>query len=317
LAGVRQWIIASIPPALYAAVSAGIGLLIAFIGLRNGGIVKADPATFVTMGNLHDPHTALAILGLLLIVTLQAWNVPAALLIGILVSTTIGVAAGLVHWQPQPFHWADIAATAFHLDIRAAMGLGLLEIVFVFLFVDFFDNVGTLMAVSRKAGMMGPDNQIPRVNRILLTDATATIAGSLAGTTTVTSYIESAAGIAAGGRSGVTAVVTGLLFLLTLFAAPLVGAVPAAATAPPLIIVGGLMMSALVEIPWDDSCVAFPAFLTLITIPLTFSIANGLGYGIVSYVVLHVTRGRGREIPAGAYFLALILAARFAYIGVA
>jgi AGZA family xanthine/uracil permease-like MFS transporter len=315
LAGVRQWIIASIPPALYAAVSAGIGLLIAFIGLRNGGIVKADPATFVTMGNLHDPNTALAILGLLLIVTLQAWNVPAALLVGILVSTTVGVAAGLVHWQPQPFHWADIAATAFHLDIRAAMGLGLLEIVFVFLFVDFFDNVGTLMAVSRKAGMMGPDNQIPRVNRILLTDATATIVGSLAGTTTVTSYIESAAGIAAGGRSGVTSVVTGLLFLLTLFAAPLVGAVPAAATAPALIIVGGLMMSALVDIPWDDSCIAFPAFLTLITIPLTFSIANGLGYGIVSYVVLHVTRGRGREIPAGAYFLALILAARFAYIG--
>jgi AGZA family xanthine/uracil permease-like MFS transporter len=306
---------AAIPPALYAAVSSGIGLFIAFIGLRNAGIVKADPATFVTMGNLRDPNTALAIFGILVIVTLQAWSVPAAILMGILATTVLGAAVGLVHWTPQAFGWNDISSTMFHLDIRGAMALGLVEIVFVFLFVDFFDNVGTLMAVGRKAGLIGPDNKIPRITPILITDATATIAGSLAGTTTVTSYVECVAGVAAGGKSGVTSIVTGLLFILTLFAAPLVGAVPAAATAPALIIVGGLMMSALADIPWDDICVAFPAFLTLITIPLTFSIANGLGCGIVSYVILHVTRGRGRQVPLAAYVLAAVLMVRFVYIG--
>lgn len=315
LVGVRQWIMAAIPAELYAAVSAGIGLFIAFIGLRNAGIVKPDAATMVTLGNLRDPNTALAVFGILAIVTLQAWNVRAAILLGILATTGLGAALGLVHWQPQQYSWADISATMFHLNIRAAMGLGLLEIVFVFLFVDFFDNVGTLMAVSRKAGLIGSDNKIPRVTQILLTDATATIAGSLAGTTTVTCYVECAAGVAAGGRTGVTSIVTGLLFILTLFVAPLIGAVPAAATAPALVIVGGLMMSALAEIPWDDVCVAFPAFLTMVTIPLTFSIANGLGCGIISYVVIHVTRGHWRRVPLAAYVLAVLLTVRFIYIG--
>ncbi len=315
LVGVRQWIMAAIAPGLYAAVSAGIGLFIAFIGLRNAGIVKADPATVVTLGNLRDPNTALAIFGILAIATLQAWNVRAAILLGILATTVVGAAAGMIHWQPQSFRLSDISGTMLHLDIRGALGLGLVEIVFVFLFVDLFDNVGTLMAVSRKAGFIGPDNRSPRVNQILLTDATATIAGSLLGTTTVTSYIESAAGVAAGGRTGITAIVTGTLFLLTLFAAPLVGAVPSAATAPALVVVGGLMMSGLADIPWDDVCIAFPAFLTLITIPLTYSIANGLGCGIVSWVVIHLLRGRGRQIPPAAYVLAALLVVRFVYIG--
>jgi AGZA family xanthine/uracil permease-like MFS transporter len=315
LAGVRQWIMAAIPQPLYAAVTAGIGIFIAFIGLRNAGIVKADPATMVTMGNLRDPNTALAIFGILAIATLQAWGVRAAILFGILATTAAGAAAGLVHWQPQAWSWHEIAGTMFHLNVRGAMGLGLLEIVFVFLFVDLFDNVGTLMAVSRKAGLIGPDNKIPRVTSILLTDATATIAGSLAGTTTVTCYIECAAGVAVGGRTGVTAIVTGLLFVCTLFAVPLVGAVPSAATAPALIIVGCLMISSLAEIPWDDVCTAFPAFLTLVTIPLTFSIANGLGCGIVSWVILQITRGRGRQVPVAAWILALLLTIRFVYLG--
>jgi AGZA family xanthine/uracil permease-like MFS transporter len=315
LAGIRQWIMAAIPPSLYAAVSAGIGIFIAFIGLRNAGIIKADPATMVTMGNLRDPNTAVAIFGILAIVTLQAWNIRAAILIGIALTTALASAVGLVHWVPQTYSWTDITATMFHLDIKGAMALGLLEIIFVFLFVDLFDNVGTLVAVSRKAGLIGPDNKIPRVTQILLTDATATIVGSLAGTTTVTSYIESAAGVAVGGRTGVTSIVTGLLFVLTLFMAPLVGAVPSAATAPALVVVGGLMMSALAEIPWDDVSIAFPAFLTLITIPLTFSIANGLGCGIVSYVIIHLTRGKGKQIPVAAYVLAILLAIRFVYVG--
>ncbi len=318
--GIRQWIIAAIPSELYAAVSAGIGLFIAFVGLRNAGIVKADPATIVSMGNLRDPNVALAVFGILIIATLEAWKVRAAILLGILSTTAVGAVAGLVHWQPQSYQWSDISATMLHLDIRGALGLGLLEIVFVFLFVDLFDNLGTLMGVSKKAGLLEagnsqPGNRIPRLNRILLTDATATIGGSLLGTTTVVSYIESAAGVAAGGRTGVTSIVTGLLFLAALFIAPLIGAVPSAATAPALVVVGGLMISSVAEIPWDDACTAFPAFLTLITIPLTFSIANGLACGIISYVIIHLASGRGRQVPWAAYLLAILLMIRFVYIG--
>jgi AGZA family xanthine/uracil permease-like MFS transporter len=318
--GIRQWIIAAIPSELYAAVSAGIGLFIAFVGLRNAGIVKADPATIVSMGNLRDPNVALAVFGILIIATLQAWKVRAAILLGILSTTAVGAVAGLVHWQPQSYQWSDISGTMLHLDIRGALGLGLLEIVFVFLFVDLFDNLGTLMGVSKKAGLLESGNskagnRIPRLNRILLTDATATIGGSLLGTTTVVSYIESAAGVAAGGRTGVTSIVTGVLFLAALFIAPLIGAVPAAATAPALVVVGGLMISAVAEIPWDDACTAFPAFLTLITIPLTFSIANGLACGIISYVIIHLASGRGRQVPWAAYLLAVLLMIRFVYIG--
>jgi len=315
LVGVRQWILAAIPPSLYAAVSAGIGLFIAFIGLRNAGIIKPDTATMVTIGNLRDPNTALAVFGILIIASLQAWNVRAAVLFGILGTTLVGAVTGLVHWTPQSYGWSDISSTMFHLNVSGAMALGLLEIVFVFLFVDLFDNVGTLMGVSKKAGLIDAQNRIPRVNQILLCDATATIAGSLAGTTTVTSYIESAAGVAVGGRSGVTSIVTGLLFILTLFAAPLVGAVPAAATAPALVFVGGMMMSAVAEIDWNDICVAFPAFLTLVMIPLTFSIANGLACGIISYVIIHLAVGRGKQVPWAAYALALALVLRFVYMG--
>jgi AGZA family xanthine/uracil permease-like MFS transporter len=312
--GVRQWIIAAIPAELYAAVSAGIGLFIAFVGLRNAGIVKADPATIVSMGNLRDPNVALAVFGILIIATLQAWKVRAAILLGILATTAAGVVAGLVHWQPQSYRWSDISGTMLRLDVRAALRLGLLEIVFVFLFVDLFDNIGTLMGVSKKAGLLEANNRIPRLNRILLTDAAATIGGSLLGTTTVVSYIESAAGIAAGGRTGVASIVTGLLFIAALFVAPVIGAVPAAATAPALVVVGGLMISVIAEIAWDDVCTAFPAFLTLITIPLTFSIANGLAWGIVSHVLLHLARGRAREVPWPAYLLAALLIVRFVYI---
>ena len=313
--GVRQWIIASIPSELYAAVSAGIGLFIAFVGLRNAGIVKSDPATIVTMGNLHDPNVALAVFGILVIATLQAYKLRAAILLGIIATTVVGALAGLVHWQPQSYHWSDISRTMLHLDVRGALGLGLLEIVFVFLFVDLFDNLGTLMGVAKKAGLLEAGNRIPRINRILLTDATATIGGSLLGTTTVVSYIESAAGVAAGGRTGIASIVTGVLFIVTLFAAPLIGVVPSAATAPALVVVGGLMMTAISEIPWDDACAAFPAFLTLITIPLTFSIANGLACGIISYVLIHLARGRARQVPWPAYLLAGLLIIRFVYIG--
>src|SRR5580704_3296986 len=274
--GVRRMIVSAIPFELYSAVAVGIGLFIALIGLRNAGIIVASPSTLVTMGNLRNPETVLALVGLLLIAALIARRVRGAILLGMLGTMALGVIFGLVRWQPQPYSFHDINATALHLDIRGAVHFGLAEIVFVFLFVDLLDNIGTLVAVGKQARLFDEMHQIPRINRILYSDAAATIAGSLAGTSTVTSYIESAAGVVAGGRTGVTAIVTGLLFFISLFVAPVAGAIPNAATAPALIVVGSLMMAHAAEIPWSDPVVAISAFLTIVTIPLTFSIANGL-----------------------------------------
>lgn len=313
--GIRQLILEAIPPELYAAVAAGIGLFIAMIGLRNAGIIVASPGTLVTLGKLNDKNTLLALFGLIVVCGLAAWGVRAAMLIGILATTLMGAIFGLIKWTPGTYQFADIAATAGALDIRAALNVGLFEIIFVFLFVDLFDNVGTLVGVGKHAGLFDVASRIPRIGRILVADATATVVGALAGTSTVTSYLESAAGVAAGGRSGVTAIVTGLLFILTLFVAPLVGAVPTAATAPALIVVGSLMMSHLKEITWSDPAIAIPAFLTLITIPLTFSIANGLAFGFTSYAVLRLIRGEFRQTHWLVYVLAALFIARFIYLG--
>jgi adenine/guanine/hypoxanthine permease len=296
--GVRQRLLAAIPHQLYAAVGGGIGLFIAFIGFRNAGIIVPSPATTVTVGNLHAPSTILAIVGLLLIAILQVLRIRAAMLIGVLATTLLGILCHQVHWQPAPYNLAAIKATAFHLDIRAALSRGALEIIFVFLFVDLFDNIGTLVAVTERAGLIvqsGPEaHTIPRLNRIFFADASSTILGSLAGTSTVTSYIESAAGVAAGGRTGVTAIVTGILFLLSLFIAPLVGAIPSFATAPALILVGALMLTGLGSIEWNDPQIGIPAFLTVATIPLTWSIADGLSFGLTSYAFLQLFTGRAR-----------------------
>lgn len=313
--GIRQLIVSAIPAELYSAVAVGIGLFIALIGFRNSGIVVPSPATMVTMGNLRDPSTALAVFGLLLTAALIAWGQPAAMLIGVVSTTVVGALIGLVHWSPQIYSPADLAATAFQLDVVGALKLGGLEIIFVFLFVDMFDNIGTLVAVSKKAGLFDSSSRIPRVNRILFTDATATIVGSLTGTSTVVSYIESAAGVAAGGRSGVTAIVAGVLFLLALFLAPLAGAIPAAATAPALILVGALMISHVREIHWDDPLIAIPSFLTITTIPLTFSIANGLSWGFVAFTLLRVLRGQWRQINWVVYALTAAFLLRFFFLG--
>ncbi|HEX4594949.1 MAG TPA: NCS2 family permease [Bryobacteraceae bacterium] len=313
--GVRQMIVSAIPFELYSAVAVGIGLFIAFIGLHNSGIIVANKETLVTMGNLRNPDTLLAICGLLLIASLMAWKIRGAILIGILATTALGVMFGLVRWQPQTYSFHHITATAFHLDVRGAISYGLLEIVFVFLFVDLFDNIGTLVAVGKQARLFDKENQIPRINRILFSDAAATIVGSLAGTSTVTSYIESAAGVAAGGRSGVTAITTGVLFLMAMFIAPVVGAIPAAATAPALIVVGSLMIAHAAEIPWSNPVISVPAFLTIITIPLTFSIANGLAFGFVAYTVLKIARGEFRSVNWLVYVLTILFIARFLYLG--
>jgi AGZA family xanthine/uracil permease-like MFS transporter len=283
--------------------------------LRNAGIVVASPSTLVALGNLRDKNTALALFGLILTSALAAWGWRAAMLIGILATTALGAVMGLVTWSPASNPLAEIAATAGKLDVRAAWNIGFLEIVFVFLFVDLFDNVGTLVGVAKKAGLMDSAGHIPRIRRILLTDATATVAGSLLGTSTVVSYIESAAGVVAGGRSGVTSIVTGLLFIAALFVAPVVGAVPTAATAPALIIVGSLMMSHVGEIRWGDPAMAIPAFLTMATIPLTFSIATGLSLGFTAYALLRLATGKARETHWLVFVLAALFVARFVYLG--
>ena len=312
--GIRQLIIAAIPQELYAAVAAGIGLFIALIGFRNSGIITANPQTTVALGNLRAPETLLAIFGLVLTGGLMARGIKAGMLIGIVGTTAVGAAFGMVHWHPQTLHWSDLSATAFKLDVRAALRLGFLEVVFVFLFVDLFDNIGTLIGVTKKAGLIDRQGRIPRIDRILFTDATATVAGSLTGTSTVVSYIESAAGITAGGRSGVTAVVVGLLFLAALFVTPLAGIIPAAATAPALIIVGSLMVSAVSEIPWSDPVLALPAFLTLAAIPLTASIANGIAFGFITFTLLKVIRGEYRSVSWLVYLLTALFIARFVYL---
>jgi len=314
LLGVRQLILSAIPHELYAAVAAGVGLFIAFIGFRNSGIIVPNPATTVTLGNLTDKSTALALFGLLLISALLAWRVRAAMLIGILATTAAGLLTGVAKWAPQRYSLGDLAATAGKLDIAAALRIGFVEIVFVFLFIDLFDNIGTLVAVGKKANLFDKVGQIPRLNRILFADAIATMVGALSGTSTVVSYIESAAGVAAGGRTGVTAIVTGLLFVLALFIAPVVGAIPAAATAPALIVVGSMMVSVVGEIAWHDPEVAIPAFLTMMTIPLTFSIANGLAFGFTAYSLLKILRGKFREVNWFVYLLTALFILRFLYV---
>jgi adenine/guanine/hypoxanthine permease len=315
VAGIRELIVEAIPSELYAAVACGIGLFIAMIGLRNAGIVVASPSTLVTLGNLRDKNTALALFGLILTGGLLAWRIRAAMLLGILTTTLAGAAAGLVQWTPASYSLADMSATLGKLNIRGAWNIGFFEIVFVFLFVDLFDNLGTLVGVSKKAGLVDATNHIPRIRRILLTDATATIVGSFAGTSTVVSYIESAAGVTAGGRSGVTSIVTGLLFFVTLFFAPLVGAVPSGATAPALILVGSLMMSHVGEIRWSEPAVAIPAFLVILMIPLSFSIATGLSFGFIAYALLRLVREGVKRKDWLVYLLAALFIARFVYLG--
>jgi AGZA family xanthine/uracil permease-like MFS transporter len=314
-AGIRQMILRAIPHELYAAVASGIGLFIAFIGFRNAGLVVSDPATLVGLGNIRNPTTALALFGLILMVALEIKKVRGSILIGVVVTTLMAWALGQVHWTPSGGGVRALAATAFQLDIRGALSKGLIEIIFVFFFVDLFDNLGTLVAVTKRAGLISSDHSIPRLNRILFADASATVFGSLTGTSTVTSYVESTAGVAAGGRSGVTAIVTGILFLLAVGAAPFVGVVPTSATAPALILVGSLMLATITEIPWHEPLIAVPAFLTLILIPLTYSIANGLGFGIIAWAVLHLATGNLRRQDWLLYILAVLFLLRFVYLG--
>ncbi len=314
-AGIRQMILLAIPHQLYAAIASGIGLFIALIGFQHAGLVILDKSTLVGLGNIRNPTAYLSLGGLVLMAALEIRKVKGSILIGVLSVTGVAWAMHQVHWSPSIGGFNSLGQTAFKLNITGALNEGLLEIIFVFFFVDLFDNLGTLVAVTKRAGLIGADHTIPRLNRILFADATATVFGSLTGTSTVTSYVESTAGVAAGGRSGVTAIVTGLLFLGAIVAAPFTAMVPAAATAPALILVGSLMLAPITEIEWGDPLVAVPAFLTLVLIPFTFSIANGLGFGMIAWAVLHLLAGKLRREDWLLYILAALFLVRFIYLG--
>lgn len=316
LVGLRQMIVRAIPRELFAAVAAGIGLFIAFIGLKNAGIIVGNPATLIGLGSFKQPQALLALFGLVVTFALYVRRIPGAILIGMLTATALGLATGIAHWSPSTEGVAALSATAFHLDIPAALRRGSLEIIFVFLFVDLFDNLGTLLAVTKEAGLDGPDGEIPRLNRIFVTDSLATMFGSLMGTSTVTGYVESAAGIAAGGRSGVMAIVTGLLFLAALPLSAVAGLIPTGATTPALVLVGALMLAHVIEIRWKDPVSAIPAFLTIVTIPLSFSIATGISFGFVSSALLRIVRGPKREEWL-LYLLAILCILRFTYLAAA
>ncbi len=312
--GIRQKLLGAVPHQLHAAVAGGIGLFIAFIGLRNANIIVPSGATTVTLGNLHVHSTQLAIFGIVLIAVLQAYRVKASMLIGVLATLVAGILLHQVKYTPSTFNPLAIRDIAFHLDIRGALKLNAFEIIFVFLFVDLFDNIGTLVAVTQRAGLIAEDHTIPRLDKIFFADATSTVVGSLAGTSTVTSYIESSAGVAAGGRTGVTSIVTGILFFVAIFVAPAVGAIPDFATAPALILVGALMLAGAAGIDWEEPRIAIPAFLTIVTIPLTYSIATGLSFGLISYAILELATGRGRRQHWMLYLLATLFLLRFIYI---
>lgn len=314
-AGIRQLLVRAIPRELYSAVATGIGFFIAFIGLKNAGLIAADSATLVRLGALTDRSTMVAVFGLLVASALYARGVKGAILIGVAGATIAAMATGATPaLNRSAIVGADWSATFGQVDFAGTMRLGLAEIVFVFLFVDLFDNLGTLVAVGKRAGVIGKDGSIPRLGRILTSDALATTAGALCGTSTVVSYVESAAGVAAGGRTGVTSIVTGLLFLLALPLAPLAAAIPTQATACALILVGSLMAQHSAEIDWSDYAVSIPSFLTMVMIPLTFSIANGLAVGFTAYVLLQVASGHARRIHPLLYALVGVFALRFAWL---
>ncbi|WP_158891580.1 MULTISPECIES: NCS2 family permease [unclassified Pseudomonas] len=303
---IREWIINSIPLPLRSGIAAGIGLFLALIALQTAGIVVGNPATLVGLGDLSKPGPLLAILGFFLIIVLEARKVTGAVLIGILVVTVIAIALGVSAFGGLVSMPPSLAPTFLQLDIRGALDVGLISVIFAFLFVDLFDNSGTLIGVAKRAGLMGKDGHLPKMGRALIADSSAAMFGSLLGTSTTTSYIESAAGVSAGGRTGLTAVVVAVLFLLALFFAPLAGSVPAFATAPALFFIAVLMTSGLAEIEWDDLTTAAPVLVTALAMPLTYSIANGIAFGFITWTVIKLLSGRTRELNSALIVLSIL-----------
>jgi adenine/guanine/hypoxanthine permease len=312
---VREWIVDAIPMSQKFAISAGIGLFLGIIALENAGIIVAHPATIVTLGSLKTPTTVLAMIGFLAIVALDARRVPGAIIIVILALTVIGFVTGYAQ-APGSIVSAppSLAPTFLQLDIGGALSLGLVAIVFAFLFVDLFDNTGTLVGVAYRAGLIGPDGKIPRLNRALVADSSAAMVGATLGTSTVTSYIESAAGVKAGGRTGLVGVVVAALFLLALFVSPLAISVPKYATAPALLFVACIMARGLADLDWEDVTESAPAVITAITMPLTFSIAHGIAFGFIAYAAVKLLSGRIGEVKPALMVLAVLFVVKFAWL---
>ncbi len=312
--GLREMIVNGIPHSLRTAITVGIGLFLALIALKSAGLVVANPATMVTAGDLHKPQALMAVFGFLLIVTLDRLKVKGAILIGIVVVTVLSFFfggnkfAGLVSLPPS------IAPTFLQLNVPGALSMGFLNVVLVFFLVELFDATGTLMGVANRAGLL-VEGKMARLNKALLADSAAIVAGSVLGTSSTTAYIESAAGVQAGGRTGLTALTVAALFLACLFIAPIAGVVPAYATAPALLYVACLMLKELGEIDWSDTTESVPAAICALVIPFTYSIAEGIAFGFITYAILKLTTGQARKVKPIVWVIAAVFVFRFAWLG--
>lgn len=308
---IREWIVNAIPKSLKMAIAAGIGLFLALIALKNAGIVVANPETLVTHGKLTSWPVVMATLGFALIVALEYRRVMGGVIIGILVITVVSILAGHQKFEGIFDVPPSIAPVLFQMDLAGAFNVGLVTVVFAFLFVDLFDNTGTLIALAHRGGFMRPDGTVPRLRGALVSDSAAAMIGAAVGTSTTTSYIESASGINAGGRTGLTAATVGVLFLLALFVAPLAASIPAYATAPALLYVACLMARGLTEVEWDDVTESAPAVIIAIAMPFTFSIADGIAFGFISYAGIKVAAGRYREVHPAVGILAVLFVIKY------
>ena len=307
----REWMLVSIPWNLRIAMGAGIGLFVGMIGLKNGGIIIDHPATLLSLGNFQTTETLLAGLGFLAITGLATRQFPGAILIGIFLVTGVGLSIGAVQYQGIVSMPPSVAPVLGQLDIAAAFDVAMISAIASILFVNLFDTAGTLVGVATQAGLVNEKGDIKHLDRALHADSTSSVAGALVGCAPVTSYVESAAGVAAGGRTGLTACAVGVLFLAMIFFAPLASMIPPFATAGALIYVALLMMSGMQHLSWSDPTELLPALLTIIMVPLSFSIANGIAAGFLSYVILKVIAGKSADVTAAAWVMALIFTARF------
>tara|TARA_A100001037_G_C15133451_1_gene629860 strand:- start:661 stop:1956 length:1296 start_codon:yes stop_codon:yes gene_type:complete len=311
---VREWIVNSIPRALKMAISAGIGMFLAIIALKSAGIVVDNPVTLVQLGDLSQPAALFTAIGLFAMVAMDRLKVPGAILIAILGITIVASLLGMNQFSGVVSAPPSLAPSFMQMDFATAFELGLIAVIFAFLFVDLFDTAGTLIGVAHRAGLLDKDGRLPRLRGALLADSLATVAGAAIGTSTTTSYIESASGIRAGGRTGLTAIVVAILFLACLFFAPLAGSIPAYATAPALLFVACMMTRGLSEINWEDVTDYVPAVVTAIAMPLTFSIATGIGIGFITYAAVKVLSGRLQEASPAILILAIAFILKFSFL---
>lgn len=310
---IREWIVDSIPMSLRFGIAAGIGLFLAIIALKNAGIVVDSPATLVTLGDITSFEAVMSGLGLFIIVGLTHRGINGAVMLSILVITALGLAFGGVQYNGIVDLPPSLAPTFMQMDLSGALEVGMISVIFAFLFVDLFDTSGTLVAVAQRGGLLDENGRLPRLRKALMADSGATVAGAMLGTSTTTSYVESTSGVAAGGRTGLTAVMVGILFLLALFFAPLAGMVPAYATAGALFYVAVLMISGLINVEWEDLTESVPVVVAAVMMPLTFSIANGIALGFISYVAVKLCAGRIKELSLSVSLLAALFVIKFMF----